>query len=246
MSYSCEISFKQISGDDVYEFLQKFKKENINHLEEIAEDNFIYSPISKKIFKYDDLKEIPDALKTETEEWAKNNIFKFRWFYNKELQLLGVYSVHKSVQYLFDKTVYFQNSSDQDYERSDWEGIKIFENIFDKWINTSVEDIKKLYDEDERFDDDFNNEFSDYLRKEYAYKEIWKHFEPTLEDDSSVLHLSLFGYYDFHPVGKFCYYVFKKYKAWMDETTEKIEKKKEKITLHKPFPCGKQAEKMEK
>ena len=95
-------------------------------------------------------------------------------------------------------------------------------------MNTSVENIKKLYDEDERFDDDFDNEFSDYLRKEYAYKEIWKHFEPTFEDDLSVLHLSLFGYYDFQPVNKFCFHVVEKYKAWSKEITKKVEEKKEK------------------
>lgn len=48
MSYSATISFKTIKADDIYGFFQNFKAEAIAHLEEIAEDNFIWSPYSKE------------------------------------------------------------------------------------------------------------------------------------------------------------------------------------------------------
>ena len=228
MSYGCQISFKKIPAAEVYEFLQKFKAENIAHLGDIAEDNYVFSPISRNTSIVEDDFEPSLELKIKTEEWAKENIFKFRWFYNKDLQLLGVYGVYDSVQHLFDKTVYFQNSCDQNYDRSNWEGIKLFEEIFDKWMDMSDEEVEKEYQKRDPVGYEWSKKYNEeidfeYEKKTYAYEEIWNYFESTLYDDSSVVHLSLFGKYDFTPIDNFCSFIIEKIKEESKKWKEKSE-----------------------
>lgn len=197
MSYYCEISFKQISGDDVYTFLQSFKKEAIAHLGEIAEENKYYSPIMKAQMCNSDEFIISQELRDATREWAVNSVFRYRYFYNKELQLLGIYGPPSCLKHLFDKSLEFQNSCDQNYEFEYWDGVKYFEDVANKWKAASVEEICAWYKAE--FGDDLNvancSDF-DYYRRWAAYREIWSNFERTLEDDDSALYLSLFGYYD--------------------------------------------------
>lgn len=47
MSYSCSISFKQLKGDEVFSFFQRFKELTLNHFDDIAEENFTFSPLFK-------------------------------------------------------------------------------------------------------------------------------------------------------------------------------------------------------
>lgn len=199
MSYSCTISFKQLSGNEVYSFLQKFKKATTEHLADIAENNYIFSPIMRSPTHIQE--ELTPEIYEATKDWARKSIFHHRFFYNSEIQLLGVYGVHKSLEGLFDCTQYFQNSTDQDYEFDEWKGVKCFEEIAEKWRTMPSEDVLSACNRDE---EDINEATDlDYYRKSGAYEEIWKLIENTLFDDSSVLYLSLFGAYDFQPLGAF-------------------------------------------
>ena len=140
MSYSCNISFKQIEADEIYEFFQQFKKAVGEHMKEIAEDNFLWVPyIRHHLSVPEQWSDVSREQRNEAEFWATRGIFSFRYFYDKELKLLGVYSVHDCLQDMFDGTVYFQNSCDQNYRRKDWKGISAFETIFDKWQQCPVE-----------------------------------------------------------------------------------------------------------
>ena len=229
MSYSCTISFKQLPGDDVFEFLQNFKKKACEKIKEIARENCSFSPIMRDYHFEDDFA-VTDEMRDRTETWAKSSVFKFRYFYNKDLHLLGIYGVYSCLQDIFDCSVFFQNSTDQDYEFDTWKGVRYFEEVAEKWKNASDEDVKEHYKAEH------NNEWTpkcnsslDYYRRSYAYDEIWKHFESTLEDDSSALHLSFFGYYDFFEMKRFVKYtedaVMEKIEKWNKELAEKKEKK---------------------
>ena len=48
MSYSATINFKTIKAEEIYGFFQILKAEATSHLEEIAKDNFRWSPYSKE------------------------------------------------------------------------------------------------------------------------------------------------------------------------------------------------------
>ena len=222
MSYSCTISFKQISGNEVYSFLQDFKKAVTEHLADIAENNYIFSPIMRSPSNIQE--ELTPDMYEATKNWARNSIFHHRFFYNSDLQLLGVYAVHKSLEGLFDCTVYFQNSCDQDYEFDEWKGIKAFEEIAEKWRTMPQKDVLSACNRDA---EDINKSTDlDYCRRTGAYNEIWELIKDTLFDDSSVLYISLFGAYDFHPLGAFVHHCAQCALKFVEEC-EKTDKTKE-------------------
>ena len=205
VSYSCEISFKQISGDDVYDFLVAFKEHAVTHIESIAKSNVYFSPILRN-YAYNTPLEITREMKDATKNWMRNDIFRYRWFFDKEHQLLGIYSVQPELLGLFDCTVYFQNSTDQNYNYSDWNGVKYFEEIAAKWATADAETVNGFYgkshhgDQIENLDDPAR---LDYHRKSNAYREIWDEFSHTLYCDNDVVYLTLFGAYDYDHISKF-------------------------------------------
>ena len=67
VSYSCEISFKQISGDDVYDFLVAFKEHAVTHIESIAKSNVYFSPILRN-YAYNTPLEITREMKDATKK----------------------------------------------------------------------------------------------------------------------------------------------------------------------------------
>ena len=229
MSYYCQISFKQIPGDKVYSFLQDFKKKVIEHLKEIAEDNFAFSPIFKAqpflLQEFTVTKELLD----ETKNWAINNVFRYRFFYDEKLHLLGMYAIPKSTQHLFDCTIQFQNSSDQDYDFEEWKGIQYFEDVVEKWKNATDEKVKEDYKR--RRNEDWTLKYCsnlDYYRRSFVYEDIWDNFEYTLFNDEAVVYLTLFGPYDFQPPRSFAHFVKEKTKEWVEEEKKEMEKMRKK------------------
>ena len=213
MSYHAEISFKTIKPNELYSFFQKLKAETVKNLDAIAEDEFLYMPSVRNEHLYNDVRA---AVKRDANEgWAKQ-VFTHRFFYLADHDLLGVFGVPNKAKQVFDKTIYFQNSCDQDYEFDEWKGVPVFEQIADKWANTTDQEVRRKYletnsgswDEDEPFD-------HGYYRRTYAYDEIWDMCSEYLWNEDSVVYISLFGFYDFYPVGKFVDKCKEKYEAWL-------------------------------
>ncbi len=231
MSYSCTISFKTIPAEDIYDFLILLKNKTTESFGHIAEDNFIFSPFSKKHVKEEDEAEMHKAF-WETTDWARMHVFTYRYFYLKEHKLLGVYSLNEEQQALFDCTVYFQNSTDQDYDFTEWQGVPWFEEVAAKWANTTDEDIlqayKAEYDQDfeydyEGYEDEKLREKIAYARRTFAYKEIWELIEPTLYHENGVVYVSLYGGYELSTLSEFATQVRDKYYAWLNSIHEKRE-----------------------
>lgn len=225
MSYSCTIGFKEIKPENLYEFLLKFKSEIKNHMEELAETEYMFHPISKD-FHYDD---IDEAVKDydymyKGADWAKEYVFKYRWFYMPEHNIVGVFSIDKCLNYLFDNVSYFQNSCDQNYDFEDWNGLKLFEDIAKKWKNMSEDEVKKAFYSDDWHDEDDTMDDADYYRKSYCYDEIWKMVGKYLEDESSVVYLSLFGSYELFELTQFSSMCIKKYQAWVHKMNEEYKR----------------------
>lgn len=207
MSYSCQISFKEIPTNEVYPFLQTFKKAISERLEDIAKANASYSPMVRSCPLGEDKIEMTDELLHATEDWARNTVFKYRFFYNADLQILGMYGVDKCMQDMFDCTVYFQNSCDQDYAYEEWNGIKHFESIVDKWKNADDETVKEEFKKRINSAWDENENEVEYWKRSFVYEDIWKNFENTLFDDSSSLFLSIFGSFEILPIKQFSFLV---------------------------------------
>ncbi|MBQ8806397.1 MAG: hypothetical protein IJZ68_08090 [Bacteroidaceae bacterium] len=146
--------------------------------------------------------------------WARG-VFQHRYTYDNERQLLCMFSVHDAVHSIFDGTVYFQNSTDQNYARSEYAGISAFEAIFDKWQSMPEADFLKWYREKNgsSFYDDYEIgcyqgeereqrylQKMEYARSTAAYAEIWSNYESTLYNDESAVYISLYGPYDIQPL----------------------------------------------
>jgi len=209
MSYSCSISFKKMEASEIIPFLREIKKTCCEKIEEIAKENYLWCPfIRKHLYTPEKFSAIPSEEMIESEAWTKS-LFTFRYFYLDEMSLLGIFGVPSCIEPMFDKTVYFQNSCDQDYERSEWEGIGAFENIYDKYDKMSVEKLlEKDEDAKESYEDNPTSERLGYWKRSLAYKEIWSHIENYLWDDSTSIYFSLFGFYNLFEIQKFlkmCY-----------------------------------------
>lgn len=211
MSYAAEICFKTVPAKDVFKFFQDLKNECRAKFKEIAKESFIYLPSTTS--QYRDMDEYNQECANRN--WMRSNIFTFRYFYLPELELLGMFSIPESVHYLFDKAIYFQNSSDQDYDWDTWEGIEDFEAIAYKWQNVSDEIVFNRYvetysgNESDRVDFDYQ-----YYRKTFCYDEIWDKIDRFLYQESLIVYLSLFGGYELHEATIFCKYCSDYYKEW--------------------------------
>ncbi len=240
MSYSCSISFKQVPLEDVEQFLHTFKQFCTDHFKDIARDEWGYVPYIRR----NDLKPLGDAVSREEwhalspEEkgkvfprqfrnvddrdigeargWMCSCLFYFKYAYDSERQMLAVFGVPTATREVFDGTVYFQNSCDQDYERKEYEGIKPFEVIWDKWNNAPEADILKyfntehncsLYDDIRREDPECLKEEYDrriaYYRRDAAYNEIWRNYEPILYNNEDALYLGLYSWNDIRLMNQF-------------------------------------------
>ena len=105
----------------------------------------MWCPSVKKRIGKIDYKELTVDETDLDREWFCR-VFTHRFFYDDEFGLLGIYGVPTVSRKLFDKTVYFQNSCDQDYDFKDWEGIPEFENIYNKFMGLTVEELKAKID----------------------------------------------------------------------------------------------------
>ena len=213
MSYSASISFKTIDEQGLYQFLQKLKETATERIDEIAEDEFIYMPSIRYDHLYKDVN--PVVERDADEAWAKSAVFTMRFFYLSEHNLLGVFGVPSSVEEIFDSTIYFQNSCDQDYEFDEWNGVPIFEQIAEKWKTSTDEDVISKYCETRgEWEEDEGEIPVDYYRRTFAYEEIWEMCEDYMWSDKKAVHLSLFSYYDFEPITKFVATCKEKYAKW--------------------------------
>lgn len=224
MSYYCQINFKKMKPDEIIPFFQTLKAETVKALDKIAEAEFHCVPFFRNSLSLPDtFRDLNPQDIDNAQNWAINSVFKFRYFYDTEFELLGVYGVPDAVKPLFDKTVEFQNSCDQDYEREHWEGVGEFERIFDKWATANDAVTKEKYAAycNESFDDAYGGEKQakklQYWRRSFAYKEIWKRYENTLYDDERAIYLSLFSNDDFLSARAFIIRCFEHAKEWLKE-----------------------------
>lgn len=203
MSYSCFISFKKMEANEIIPFFRKYRKEATKNLQAIADENFSYMPYVrggdtvKKQFS-----EISKSDKDTAKAWARGYVFQYKYFYDESHKLLGVFGIPCCMRYLFEQTVCFQNSCDQDYEKSTWEGIEYFEKTYQKWFIQSPEDIVKRHNETRNYD--FYKEYDvdnqkeideaiDYYRRTFAYEEIWDNYENYLFNDEEAIYFTVFG-----------------------------------------------------
>ena len=214
-----------MNEDEIIPFFRSFKQRVTEKLKEIAEDNYCFCPfIRKSLFNLpEDFSELEIPFSENGKQsiyWANCDVFKYRYFYDSEYKLLCVFGVPDAVQDVFDCTVYFQNSCDQDYEKKCWNGVDKFEQRYEEWMTVDVDVIKKKYADSHL--SDFDVDYPDvikkskalnYYRKTFAYEEIWNRYSKYLYNDENAIYLSLYGQYDSTTLLKFIKYCFDKAKS---------------------------------
>lgn len=223
MSYHVKISFKELEPSGMFDFLTSIKQELVKpeNLKYMARENLFYSPIVHQSLEY-------DKFDRETKHayfynWVQD-VFKYRWFYIQDFNLLCMLGLPKCVEELFDLTVYFQNSTDQDYDFSTWDGLTLFEMIAENWRSTTDDQIKELYWKDYNLDVTLEESIKqmscpiDYYRRSYCYDEIWKIVEKYFYDDKNGIYFSPFSsMWDVDVIEKFKKYITNKYDEFLND-----------------------------
>ena len=205
MSYFAYVSFKTLDETEtIHSFFQNLKQMLLDNMQSVAEDNWSYCPLCKSHdFKPDDsfsvVKELEQGKYEESRKWF-HLLFSYRWTYIPEHNMIAVFGVPDVLYPCFDGTVCFQNSCDQDYTLDCYDGIKLFEEIWNKWDKEDPfvikEAIKEQYDDLFSSEDLENPEIIDCYRRQFAYDEIFDFVDGTLFDEKSAVYISMFHAYD--------------------------------------------------
>ena len=197
MSYGCEVSFKEVDSiKSLNEFMSFLKEKAIIHYMEIIKEYKHSLAMTVASTKYQLANFIKDVTGVSSEDkYIKeqflieiiHRIFTYRWIYLEESHYIAMYSIPRVLQQYFDGTVYFQNSTDRDYQREKYGGLTYFENIFDTFMKKSTKEIAMFFEINNISVDNVN-----YYRRWAAYQHISKPIENGLYDDKNAVYLSLF------------------------------------------------------
>lgn len=229
MSYSCYISFKKIKANEIISFFRDLKVFCTSKLEEIAKQERSYCPFIRGHINVErDWSKISRNDIREAVEWAKTSVFQFKYFYDEKHGYLGVFGVPDALHSKFDGTVYFQNSCDQNYSRKSWEGIPLFETIYDKWMQYSDNYIKRMYFTE--YGNPFTYDYPCvkdsaeklaekllYYRETFAYQEIWAMFSSYLYAEDDAIFCSFYGPYEEREMRMFIKYCHSAQVQWEDD-----------------------------
>lgn len=225
MSYYTTVSFKKILSENIFDFLGEFKKAVISNLNEVAKVSWSHSPISDKKYPvFEKLQEmdvnVRQNMLDDCEPWI-SKVFRYRVTYIKKYQMLAMFGIPSCLAKMFDGTVSFQNSTDQDYKREEWDDIKDFEDIYDEYQNMSISDFSKAFESIKEtpltryLDVNDVSEISEnelnYTKRSLTYAKIWNLISGVFEDDDSACYISLFSFYDRETVTLFTYCCYKHY-----------------------------------
>lgn len=214
MSYYCTASFKKINSLKEFEdFLSLLKKEACDKeiVKKIIERNIFYCPLSKphlscyykKITK-------EEAYRCDELEYWLTRIFTFKFTFIETLNdepfnYLCMLGIPDELQHLFDGSICFQNSCDQNYDKSAYCDIPEFNKIYDYWTIKARDEkvfsyLRRAEDDSEEYKDALiyflNTKNHDYERKCAAYKMIAEPVEGLLYDDKTTTYIQLFRYFD--------------------------------------------------
>lgn len=178
MSYGFDMAFAHDADEKAAFSLARsyvdkcMEKENAR---KFIEDNTIYIPS----IRYSHIEEATNMAEVADRYWLEN-LFKFRFLYWPKYRLLGLVGSNRIDDPAFPMSIYFQNSTDQNYDFQEWlEGnIPFFKEHVETITNmpqSKLFDICKDYlDEDT---DLSNPEIELYMRQSLLYQRIFSALE---------------------------------------------------------------------
>lgn len=198
MSYRISLSFKNCEKSQVHERVEDFIALVVKNAEEIVKDNFTYFPtwrLEQLWEKRKDKWELYDYI----EDWV-NKVFTYHIYYARDIESLCITwgTEVPEIQEWFDGYVYFQDSTDQDYEYNTWK----FNDKFKEYTN-AVEAVKtraefaevrrKLTTRETRYDEEYysdkDREGDDYLeydKKSFLYDLCYHEIQDIWDKDMTI------------------------------------------------------------
>ena len=158
MSSAIEMTFYKIGQNNVLEVISKITEAFRSDIDNILEENRIFIPSNR----------YSECAEADNNTWLMQ-VMTRKFCYWKQYSLLGVVGNTPNVDGLKGYSVYFQDSTDQDYEYAEWPPFKFFKETIREVKSMSSADILKEMEWDE--DDELPDE--GYYRRTAVYKRIY-------------------------------------------------------------------------
>lgn len=165
MSYRLDLSFKNCKPQDVYKNICEFEDLLLKNAEQYIKDNLVFIRIDEEKDRFYNNEQVDKFIA---------RLFKHHIWYCEEIQALCIVwgSNIKEINDWFDGYVYFQNSTDQDYDYETWNFNAMFKGICENVRNMSREYFIKKFLElkpDYWIDGEQMPEDDEYYRKSAIY-----------------------------------------------------------------------------
>ena len=178
MSYAFDMSFAMAADEKEAFVLARHYVEKCmekKNARKFIEDNTIYIPS----IRYSHIEKANNMAEVADRYWLEN-LFKFRFLYWPKYQLLGLVGSNRIDDPAFPMSMYFQNSTDQNYDFQEWlEGnIPFFKEYVERIQNMPfvrlMDTCRDYWDEDT---DLSNPEIELYMRQSLLYQRIFSALE---------------------------------------------------------------------
>ena len=171
MSYRIDISFKNCKKEQTYDKITEFEDILLKNAEEYIKNNLCFC-------QYD----------TDKDRWYNNDIidkfisrlFKHHIWYCEDIQALCIVygSGVKEIQEWFDGYIYFQNSTDQNYDYEEWLFNDKFKSIVEWVQNLDEEQFRKEFIKENKYYEESQIKFEDYYKKSLVYDKCYHLISP--------------------------------------------------------------------
>ena len=174
MSYSFGMCFKRIKNKKAaYDFALAFTKKCYENADEMLEQEKHYIPTHRKYVFGENAYKFNDV-----DRFWLYDVFNIRFIYWKKYKLLGIIGDNypKECMNMIDTSVYFQNSTDQDYDYETWgKKIPLFNLLIWQYKYKNAKQVLKK--KNKEYDDYTLEEITknlDYHRKTLVYSTIYE------------------------------------------------------------------------
>lgn len=169
MSYAFGMYFIEMSQVNVLPFVDMISDKLANSSKEYIERNAFYIPSLR--YKSED---------NRIDDYWLNTLFEISFVYWPKKQLLGLcgYEYPDNVKEMFTSFVYFQNSTDRDYDYADWPASYVFQKhvhdsvVMDK--KSVIQKYMKVNNCDSKEAKEFYDSDPHYFRRSLVYDSVYK------------------------------------------------------------------------
>ena len=229
------IGLMKCSEENVELCIEKWKNSVLRNLKEIAKDIAYYSPLDNDVCHYKGSFALTKARYSKIIDWAINEVFQYKIFYDKKLQVIGFCHDQFLHHFLYDHYVrYWEYSHGPRSVSCDYELMSLppFCSFLEKWRKESEESVKTKYveyyncDWVEEDNPSCKQKHLEFYQEVIAQYEVWQYFKPLVIDEEKITTFQFFSNEEDSLLHLFVSFVIKKVKEDAEEQGIKIVKSK--------------------